>query len=283
MGADLSVNNESVAETQETEAEVVTTDVNTDSSETIEAEGQQLAEGNEAEIQSAEENAKYAAARRRAEQEFAKRQIESDLAFERRFAGYTNPITGQPIRSQKDYFDALDAQEKLQMEQSLQSGSVTADELNSYIEKQINNNPAILQAQQIIEATKQLEIQNRLENDVKEIQKLDSSVKSIDDILNKDNAAAMIHYVNDHNVSLADAYKRLFVENTNAPIHRGVPVFQALAFGKSRPLGVPDRSAVQQRLRRQVRNIAEIADVGHLFQPDGVGHDQHDAPRRIQI
>ena len=131
MGADLSVNNESVAETQETEAEVVTTDVNTDSSETIEAEGQQLAEGNEAEIQSAEENAKYAAARRRAEQEFAKRQRESDLAFERRFAGYTNPITGQPIRSQKDYFDALDAQEKLQMEQSLQSGSVTADELNS--------------------------------------------------------------------------------------------------------------------------------------------------------
>ena len=207
MGADLSVNNESVAETQETEAEVVTTDVNTDSSETIEAEGQQLAEGNEAEIQSAEENAKYAAARRRAEQEFAKRQRESDLAFERRFAGYTNPITGQPIRSQKDYFDALDAQEKLQMEQSLQSGSVTADELNSYIEKQINNNPAILQAQQIIEATKQLEIQNRLENDVKEIQKLDSSVKSIDDILNKDNAAAMIQYVNDHNVSLADAYK----------------------------------------------------------------------------
>ena len=207
MGADLSVNNESVAETQETGAEVVTTDVNTDSSETIEAEGQQLAEGSEAEIQSAEENAKYAAARRRAEQEFAKRQRESDLAFERRFAGYTNPITGQPIRSQKDYFDALDAQEKLQMEQSLQSGSVTADELNSYIEKQINNNPAILQAQQIIEATKQLEIQNRLENDVKEIQKLDSSVKSIDDILNKDNAAAMIQYVNDHNVSLADAYK----------------------------------------------------------------------------
>ena len=207
MGADLSVNNESVAETQETEAEVVTTDVNTDSSETIEAEEQQLAEGSEAEIQSDEENAKYAAARRRAEQEFAKRQRESDLAFERRFAGYTNPITGQPIRSQKDYFDALDAQEKLQMEQSLQSGSVTADELNSYIEKQINNNPAILQAQQIIEATKQLEIQNRLENDVKEIQKLDSSVKSIDDILNKDNAAAMIQYVNDHNVSLADAYK----------------------------------------------------------------------------
>ena len=38
MGADLSVNNESVAETQETEAEVVTTDVNTDSSEPIEAE-----------------------------------------------------------------------------------------------------------------------------------------------------------------------------------------------------------------------------------------------------
>ena len=207
MGADLSVNNESVAETQETEAEVVTTDVNTDSSETIEAEGQQLAEGSEAEVQSDEENAKYAAARRRAEQEFAKRQREADLAFERRFAGYTNPITGQPIRSQKDYFDALDAQEKLQMEQSLQSGNVTADELNSYIEKQINNNPAILQAQQIIEATKQLEIQNRLENDVKEIQKLDSSVKSIDDILNKDNAAAMIQYVNDHNVSLADAYK----------------------------------------------------------------------------
>ena len=154
MGADLSVNNESVAETQETGAEVVTTDVNTDSSETIEAEGQQLAEGSEAEIQSDEENAKYAAARRRAEQEFAKRQRESDLAFERRFAGYTNPITGQPIRSQKDYFDALDAQEKLQMEQSLQSGSVTADELNSYIEKQINNNPAILQAQQIIEANR---------------------------------------------------------------------------------------------------------------------------------
>lgn len=200
---ETSVNNQEFAEP---EMDTVNTFTEVEETEVTETDST-ATETEQTEVQSVEDNAKYAAARRRAEQEFAERQRLEDLEYERRFKDYENPITHQPIRSRKDYFEALDAQERLKMEQQIANGNVNANDLNAYIEKQINNSPAILQAQQIIEQQRQTQIANNVNECVKEIQRIDPSVKSIDDILNADNAQQIINYVRTNNVSLTEAYK----------------------------------------------------------------------------
>lgn len=201
-----SVNNLEVAEPMDdaTETTVETTEVTTSgdvaSTELSETQGTEN-------VQSAEENAKYAAARRRAEQEFAERQRLEDLEYERRFGDYENPITHQPIRSKKDYFDALDAQEKLQRDAELESKGIDPKLFEDMVNKQVANNPAVLQANAIMQETQQNMIKARLEEDVKAISQLDSSVKNIDDILNAPNASQIIGLVKANNMSLVDAYK----------------------------------------------------------------------------
>lgn len=201
-----SVNNLEVAEPMDdaTETTVETTEVTTSgdvaSTELSETQGTEN-------VQSAEENAKYAAARRRAEQEFAERQRLEDLEYERRFGDYENPITHQPIRSKKDYFDALDAQEKLQRDAELESKGIDPKLFEDMVNKQVANNPAVLQANAIMQETQQNMIKARLEEDVKAISQLDSSVKNIDDILNAPNASQIIGLVQANNMSLVDAYK----------------------------------------------------------------------------
>ena len=157
-------------------------------------------------VQSDEENSRYAAARRRAEQEFAERQRLQDAEFERRFKDYENPITHQPIRSQKDYLEALDAQEKLQFEQNLASGNVNTDDLNSYIEKQVSNNPVVLQAQAIMEANQKAQAESAINECVKEISKFDSSVKTIEDITSAPNFDKILAHVQ-NGMDLTSAYK----------------------------------------------------------------------------
>ena len=77
-------------------------------------------EADSANQQSAEENAKYAAMRRRAEAEaekrYASKQAELDRQFASMFGQYTNPETGEPIRTAQDYFNAMQAQQAIQQE-----------------------------------------------------------------------------------------------------------------------------------------------------------------------
>lgn len=182
-------------------------EVGTENVESTENDAESVVETNEQEnVQSDEENARYAAARRKAEQEFAERQKAQDLEFERRFKGFENPITHQPIRSQKDYLEALDAQEKLQFEQSLASGNVDTDALNSYIEKQISNNPIVLQAQAVMEANQKAQAEAALNECVKEISRIDSSIKSLDDIVSAPNYDEILGYVQ-KGMDLTSAYK----------------------------------------------------------------------------
>lgn len=183
---------------------------------TTEAAESESATPEEANVQSAEENAKYAAARRRAEQEFQARQQAEDAEFARRFAGYENPITHQPIRSRKDYFDALDAQETLKQREELQNKGIDPSLFEEMVSKQVANNPAVLQAQQVMQAAQQAQIQQRIDSDVKAISKLNPSVKTIDDVLNDPNFSQMLELTKNNGLGLADAYKLVNLENLMA-------------------------------------------------------------------
>ena len=182
------------------------TDVEVESSTTEEVESTSQ-DSEESEVQSAEENAKYAAARRRAEAEFAERQRKEDEEYARRFKDCVNPITKQPILSKQDYFDALDAQEKMERDEQLRSKGIDPQIFEDLVNKQVENNPYVQQAQVVLEESRRNQLNNLVAEGVKEIAKLNPSVKSIQDVMDGSEKAAQITQYVSNGVSLADAYK----------------------------------------------------------------------------
>lgn len=150
--------------------------------------------------QSAEENAKYAAARRKAEAESAA----VDQMFAQRFGNLKNPMTGEPIKSARGYFEALQAQERMKTEQQIKAAGVDPNLLNNLIQ----NDPTIQAAKSVIERSNQAEAQRMLEEDYKEVMKLDPTMKSRDDIESSSTFLNCVQWCADHpGTRFSDAYK----------------------------------------------------------------------------
>ena len=196
---------EEAGETVSEVAEPTMDETEVESSATTEEESSQ--ESEDSNVQSAEENAKYAAARRQAEAQLAKYKADEDAEYVRRFGGYENPITHQPIRSKQDYFDALDAQEKLKRDEELSSKGIDPNIFEEMVNRQVANNPYVQQAQAIMQANQEQQIQNQLVDDVKAISKLNPNLKTLEDIFALEDAPEMIALVQRSNISLANAYK----------------------------------------------------------------------------
>ena len=187
------------------------------SEETTEAEGEETGETDEGNAepteQSAEENARYAAIRRRAEEE-AKRKYESQMAaYDNEIAamcqGVKHPLTGQPITNAREYFDALKIQQRQMQEAELKEKGVDP----GLIDRMVASNPTVIQAQQMMEQMKQQEDMAQLQRDIEEISKLDPNVKTAEDLYNAPYRDQIISYAQQHNTSLTDAYKILQFEN----------------------------------------------------------------------
>lgn len=147
--------------------------------ETVNADVEETAEETEAvEARNREKDAIYAEARRTFEANAKREQERVDAEYVRRFGNYTNPETGQPIRSQADYFEALDAQQRLQQRQELESKGIDPQMLNDIIV----NNPVIRQANEIIENGKRAETMKMISADVAELSQLNPNIKSLSDV-----------------------------------------------------------------------------------------------------
>ena len=178
--------------------------------ETTEAESEETGEKEEGNAepteQSAEENARYAAIRRRAEED-ARNKYQSEMnALNQRVAamcqGVTHPVTGQPITNVNDYMDALQIQQRQANEQELQEKGVDPQ----IIDRMIAQNPVVMQAQQVIEQNKMVAAENALQRDLAEITKFDPNIKGINDLAALPNFPEMLDRVS-HGMSLVDAYK----------------------------------------------------------------------------
>jgi len=172
----------------------------------------------EPEPQSAEENARYAAIRRRAEEE-AKRKYESEInsinqQISAMCQGITHPTTGQPITNVRDYVDALQIQQRQAQEQELKEKGIDP----SVIDKMIESNPVVMQAQQVIEQNKKTQAEQALQNDLAEITKYDPSIKGLQDLASLPNFPEILSRV-ERGASLIDAYKMVnfdtFMQHTN--------------------------------------------------------------------
>lgn len=190
--------------------------------ETTEAESEETGEeeqGNaEPQEQSAEDNARYAAIRRRAEAD-ARRKYESEYgALNQQIASMckdiTHPVTGKPITNVKEYVDALSAQQRMEREQELKDKGIDP----AIIDRMIEESPAMVQARQVIEHSRNVEADAALQRDIQEIAKIDPSIKGINDLAMLPNFPDMLERVA-RGDSILDAYKMVnfdaFMQHTN--------------------------------------------------------------------
>jgi len=124
-----------------------------------------------------EENARYAAIRRKAE---ADAKAKADARIAQICKGVVHPATGRPITTLEEYEDALYVQDKMARDKALQEKGVDP----RIIDQAIQNNPVVRQAQALMEQTQTMQSMTRLQNELAEISKLDPSIQTWDDIRN---------------------------------------------------------------------------------------------------
>lgn len=145
-----------------------------------------------------DENAKYAAARRKAEAEIKAR----DAEYTRRFGHLKNPITGKAIQSERDYFEALDAQEEIKRNKVLEEKGIDP----AIIDQAIANNPVVRQAEMVLRQNQEQLLQNDIAEQLKMISALDPSIKSFNDLENVPDKESMLEMVQ-RGYSLYDAFR----------------------------------------------------------------------------
>lgn len=156
-------------------------------------------------------NAIYADARRKAEAEAKHKYSAIDAQFAEKFKGYKNPITGAEIKSAKDYFEAIAAQDELATKKTLADKGIDPN----LIEKAVNNSPAVKAANLIIEEQRVKEVQTYLEKQIEEVGKIDPDIKSAKDIENSERYPDILKYINENRLSIVDAYKLVYADKLN--------------------------------------------------------------------
>ena len=126
----------------------------------------------------------WAIARQRSEREAQQR---VDRQFAQRFAGYKNPETGAYIHTMQDYFDAMDAQNRIARQKAIEQ--VTANqnaEQRAALQRILENDPEKAQLKAEMEQLKAErvndEAQKAFERDFAELQKLEPALKTQQDL-----------------------------------------------------------------------------------------------------
>ena len=212
---DLQKFTEGDVESQESGENEVETTAESQTEET-ESEVEETGEENgnaEPPKQTDEENARYAAIRRRAEED-ARNKYQSEMnVLNQQVAamcqGVTHPVTGQPITNVRDYMDALQIQQRQANEQELQEKGVDPQLIN----RMIAQNPVVMQAQHVIEQSQIVAAENAVQRDIAEITKFDPNIKGINELAALPNFPEILDRVQ-RGMSLVDAYKIANYGNT---------------------------------------------------------------------
>ena len=144
-------------------------------------------------------NAKFAAVRRKAEEDSRKR---IDGEFKRLFGNVQNPVTGRNIETYEDYLQAVEYQQRAVRDKLLEDKGIDP----ALIEQMINNSPVIRQAQQVLEENSRTEAKRKLEADLKLVSQIDPTIKNLDDLEKHASYQDVLRYVK-NGLSLPDAFK----------------------------------------------------------------------------
>ena len=188
-------------------------------------------------------NAIFAEARRVAERNARQAQKAIDDEFVRRFGNFTNPETGQPIRSQADYLAALDAQDRVRTRNQLQQQGVDPSVLDNAIASSLANNPTIRQAEAVMAQARQEQIFGQIGNEVEILKQFDPNIKSIYDV--PPNVIDVVQRSNGI-INLVDAYK-------------------IVNFGK---VSESQQAAIQQNAINQAKGKQHLSPVNGVSTPE---------------
>ena len=163
--------------------------------------------------QSKEENAKYAKARRKAEQERDAAIAEIDRKWQERIKrmGIENPYTNKPIESWEDY-EAYQAQhEDKKRETFIRQHDMTEDEYRDMVDGLPDVQKAKAdqaEAQKILDAEKQRQMREQVNREIQEIAKMNPAISSVEALVQDEKYEQILERIQkDPNISLADAYR----------------------------------------------------------------------------
>lgn len=161
-------------------------------------------------IQTPEENARYAAARRSGAESVERKYAPLVEKFEQMnqqaaamCQGITHPVTGQPITNVFEYWDALRAQQQQSAEAELQEKNVDPN----LIKRMVASDPTVIQAGQYLQQMQRSQADLQVQQEIEEIKKIDPTIRSAEDLAPY--KEALIQYCAEHNTNLLDAYKVL--------------------------------------------------------------------------
>ena len=205
-GDDVSGENSEVAELETTEETSIGTNVETEGSLEPDIEQTETAEQVEETERNKEKDRIFAEARRiaekKAKEDFEKQQAKIDSEYAEKFKGITNPETGKPILSARDYIEAVEADKRVKVKADMENAGLDP----SILEQLIAENPLVKQAQEFMTKVQQEKAEQELQSDIKEISKFDSTIKSKDDLVKLENFEDIVKLVEKGN-SLVEAYK----------------------------------------------------------------------------
>lgn len=200
--------------------------------------------------QSAEDNAKYAAARREAERErdaaIAKMKAEHDAELDEAISalGLENPYTGKAVsnRAELEAYKQQHAEEtRKQMQERAEEAGLSEEEIQNLVK----SHPDFQQAMQIVneakaakEAADRESAKNFLEAAIKEVHELDPSINSMDDMRQHDSWSEVENRVR-RGYTFADAF---YLANRNSIEQRKMAAFEQQIRNSMNGKGHLDRS-----------------------------------------
>ncbi len=216
-----------VNEQEATEPAEVNENGETESDVAEGAEADGAADGEKA-VQSKEENARYAAARRKAEAErdaaIAKAKTEAQADAQKvideayRDMGLTNPYTKKPITTKAEY-DAYKQQRDIEQKAAfIKKAGMTDEEFQSFVANLPEVKAAsekLAAAEEAQRAARETEAKARIDAQIKEIGAMDPSIKSVADLKKMENYDRFYQLVKIGN-SFVDAYKLANMERLTA-------------------------------------------------------------------
>lgn len=186
--------------------------------ETEEAQGsneQEVAEpaAEESSVQSPEVNARFAAARRKAEQErdaaIAEAQRRASEDADKRIddyfrnSGLINPYTKKPITNKAEFEEYKTRYEDEQKSSIAKKAGMSEEEFDQYI----RNTPQVRAAEEAQRRAADAQATADINSQIAEIGKLDPNIKSLADLAKLPTYPKIYAYVRDNRLSILDAYR----------------------------------------------------------------------------
>lgn len=217
--------------------------------------------------QSRQDNAAFAAARRKAEQErdaaiLAERHKYDQMIAE---AGFVNPFTNQPVQTMDQLKEYSEAARGEKLKNLRAKSGLSQEEFDGMVQEL----PQVKEAKALTEQVRQERIQQRMQEHLKEISQINPGIHTMEDLAKDPRFPEIREKVRTSRMSVSDAYKLVYHDElvTKASERAAASARQAAA-GKShmRPTTTP-------RGKADTAVPQDVAEMYRVFNPEMSAED----------